>query len=146
MTKEEAINILRETHDNSLFSVRTALETLIPELKESEDERIRKIIIKHFEEIANRNEQSWINLDIPYILAYLEKQKEQKPAEWREEDIDASVKSYSDSLPMCGEFQSYHDALVHAYRQGMVNALKSLRPSWKPSEEQEEPEYYQHPV
>ena len=76
----------------------------------------------------------------------IEKQKEQKPAEWREEDIDASVKSYSDSLPMCGEFQSYHDALVHAYRQGMVNALKSLRPSWKPSEEQEEPEYYQHPV
>ena len=53
---------------------------------------------------------------------------EQKSVEWSEEDIDAFVKSYSDSLPICGEFQSYHDALVHAYRQGVVNTLNSARP------------------
>ena len=50
MTREEAINILRETHDNALFSVRTALETLAPELAESEDERIRKWIKKEIED------------------------------------------------------------------------------------------------
>ena len=45
-------------------------------IEKSDGERIRKAIIKHFEEIANRNEQSWINIDIPYILAWLEKQGE----------------------------------------------------------------------
>lgn len=49
---------------------------IFPELQESQDERIRKLIIKHFKEIANRNEQSWKNLDIPYILSWLEKQGE----------------------------------------------------------------------
>lgn len=33
MTKEEAKTILKELHDNSLFSVRTALETFFPEFK-----------------------------------------------------------------------------------------------------------------
>lgn len=45
-------------------------------IEKSDGERIRKAIIKHFEEIANRNEQSWINLEIPYILDWLEKQGE----------------------------------------------------------------------
>ncbi len=45
MKKETAMKILRELHDKALFSERTALETLIPELKESEDERIRKELI-----------------------------------------------------------------------------------------------------
>lgn len=46
MEKEEAIKILKNFHDKSaLFSVRTALETLYPELAESEDEVIRKEII-----------------------------------------------------------------------------------------------------
>ena len=39
MDKQEAIKILKNFHDTSaLFSVRTALETVFPELKESEDE------------------------------------------------------------------------------------------------------------
>lgn len=39
MDKQEAIKILKEFHDTSaLFSVRTALETVFPELKEDEDE------------------------------------------------------------------------------------------------------------
>ena len=33
MTKEEAKTILKELHNNSLFSVRTALETFFPEFK-----------------------------------------------------------------------------------------------------------------
>jgi hypothetical protein len=39
MDKQEAIKILKNFHDTSaLFSVRTALETVFPELKEDEDE------------------------------------------------------------------------------------------------------------
>ena len=49
MEKKEAMKILKDFHDNSaLFSIRTALETLHPELKESEDERIRKEILDCF--------------------------------------------------------------------------------------------------
>ena len=45
MEKKEAMKILKDFHDKSaLFSVRTALDTIIPELCESEDERIRKEI------------------------------------------------------------------------------------------------------
>lgn len=51
------------------------LECIFPQLKESEDERIRKVIVKHFEEL---HEQSWINLEIPDILAWLERQKVSK--------------------------------------------------------------------
>ena len=45
MEKEEAMKILKDFHDKSaLFSVRTALDTIIPELKESEDEKAKRII------------------------------------------------------------------------------------------------------
>ena len=54
MDKQEAIKILKEVHDTSaLFSVRTALETVFPELKESEDERIRKAVIEMIHDTPN---------------------------------------------------------------------------------------------
>ena len=42
------------------------------EPEDSEDERIRKVIVKHFKEL---HENSFINLEIPDILAWLEKKK-----------------------------------------------------------------------
>ena len=49
---------------------------IFPELKESEDERIRKWLVDYFKEVG----KSWIHRDISpeRIVAYLEKQKEQK--------------------------------------------------------------------
>lgn len=74
MEKKEAMKILKDFHDKSaLFSVRTALDTIIPELRESEDEKIRKEIIKflelpHRQFVGERCQEEWI--------AWLEKQKE----------------------------------------------------------------------
>lgn len=49
MEKKEAMKILKDFYDKSaLFSIRTALDTIIPELKENEDEKIRKDIKQHF--------------------------------------------------------------------------------------------------
>ena len=76
MTREDAINILRETHDNSLFSVRTALETLIPELKESEDERIRQGLVKLLTVAGERYVVESTGIKKESYLAYLERQKE----------------------------------------------------------------------
>lgn len=73
MTPEEAIKILQLNKDRMDGSVRMALETLHPELAESEDERIRKRIyglIYHNDALLDKDE----------LLAWLEKQREQKPA------------------------------------------------------------------
>ena len=84
MDKQEAIKILKEFHDTSaLFSVRTALETVFPELKEDEDEMIRKTLIKYFNVYPK---DYYGELKKSYIIAWLEKQGEQKPIEWKDSD------------------------------------------------------------
>ena len=62
------------------------IEEVLPELAESEDERIRRWLCDYFSSI----DKAWIHKDITCIdiLRWLEKQKEQKPAEWSEEDSD----------------------------------------------------------
>jgi hypothetical protein len=79
MDKEEAIKILKDFHDKSaLFSIRTALETLHPDLKESEDEKTRKALISFLkspfvnENITDEKVAPW--------LAWLEKQGEKPSA------------------------------------------------------------------
>lgn len=94
MDKQEAIKILKEFHDTSaLFSVRTALETVFPELADSEDERIRKALIKGFNECLDSSShypknaiKYWRGIVIEDILAWLEKQGEKKPIEWKDSD------------------------------------------------------------
>lgn len=133
------------------------LAVIIPELTESEDERIRKDIctwLKHKRETCTYPTPKKETLSI--WISYLEKQKEQKPlsteetelnsvafleqmgytcippgakpAEWSaadEEMLDAMIDIVSNSLyePLCP-------------REGMLDWLLSLRPRWKPSEEQ----------
>ena len=135
---------------------REALETLIPQLAESEDERIRKEIIDIVEAYrANCVYEGTHRFDD--CLAYLEKQKEQKPAEWSEEDermLSRCIKSIECSK-MFAETKAFKEA-----KDKEIDWLKSLRPqyhgdvtmteaykmglearkasSWKPSEEQME--------
>lgn len=68
MTREEAIKIVKEFINDTCVD-REALETLIPELKESEDERIRKEIVSALQ-FANDNGA------YDKHLAWLEKQKD----------------------------------------------------------------------
>lgn len=92
MDKEEAIKILRELHDKALFSERTALETLHPELKESEDERVRKSIIGFLKTVSSLKDGKTVSnedFDSKELLswvAWLEKQGGQKSTEWDEYD------------------------------------------------------------
>lgn len=78
MTKEEAIEIVKEFINGTCLHLvdQEALETLIPELRESEDERIRKEMI----EFLNQYKEDGLRgVDITPWISYLEKQKEQKP-------------------------------------------------------------------
>jgi hypothetical protein len=85
MTKEEAMKILKDFHDKSaLFSVRIALDTIIPELKESEDEKIREEIVDYLKKFIPHCDDDLV-VKSKLWIAWLEKQGEQKPA-WSEED------------------------------------------------------------
>lgn len=86
MTKETAMKILKELHDNSLFSNRIALETLIPELAESNDERIRKCLIDFFED-WHENKSHCFDIAVTAILAWLEKQGDCS-AKWEKNTAD----------------------------------------------------------
>lgn len=82
MEKKEAMKILKDFHDKSaLFSVRTALHTIIPELKVSEDEEVRKIILDQMkcwnEDAIKKNCEIDIEASSKCI-AWLEKQGEKK--------------------------------------------------------------------
>lgn len=84
MTREEAINTVRNIYQTD--KEKEALSVLIPELRESEDERIRKEIVKYFEGYTGGDN---ISLRFSQWIAYLEKQKENP---WSEED-EAIVKT-----------------------------------------------------
>ena len=97
--------------------------------KESEDERIRKAISYAICTAAHQDGTLINDVTKDEALAYLEKQKEQKPAEWSEEDKD-----YYDAIIAKLEVVQ-DDALL---TDNQIDFLKSLRPQphWKPSAEQ----------
>ena len=73
------------------------LQDIFPELKESEDERIRKELIAHFK--TNSVSESWSGLNVKKVIAWLEKQGEQKLVpDWMPKFLDElrSKKNYFD--------------------------------------------------
>jgi len=123
------------------------IETIFPELAESEDERIRKDLIgglmwqRDNLKSEGPHDNSLILpgfcLTVGEHLAYLEKQKEQKPAEWSEEDTEmyinvaSSLRGYA-----CGLENEEHKKHIKKGLDWLETRFNSLRPSWKPSEEQ----------
>lgn len=159
--------------DNALEKARAAygtgacddatLEFLFPQLKESEDERIRKEIISALK-FANTSDGVYDK-----HIAWLEKQKEQRPAEINVKALLAADRLAS--AEMTGRLKERSEILenpekyglqkptywseedekmlkeielvvsgvgitVAGMRSKMLCWLKSIRPSWKPSEEQ----------
>jgi len=89
MTREEAINLVKQVLPclNIDKKIREGFETLVPELRESEDERTRKELIEFISAVKSISESgrsTWAvrKDDVEMcnaFLSYLEKQKEQKP-------------------------------------------------------------------
>jgi len=107
------------------------LEHIFPELAESEDERIRKWLITQLRTNYKGLEQA------NQAIAWLEKQKEQQPAEWSEED-ERNIATIESIIN--GSYEDFdtvrEDYPINAH--SLKSWLKSLRPQphWKPSEEQ----------
>lgn len=99
---------------------------------ESEDERIRKELIEAFE--VYDIESSWNLIPVKHILAWLERQKEQKPAAWSEED-EQYLLVCKNALNKYQRSDHWDATIILTW---LENRLKSIRPQpyWKPSEEQ----------
>ena len=75
---DEALKVLHKYDGAHIMFTQDLKEEMFPELKEeSEDERIRKHLIKHF---GNKSKENWNGVPVKSILDWLEMQGEQKPA------------------------------------------------------------------
>ena len=93
MTREEALEIVRNIPQTD--KEKEALETLVPELKESEDERIRKELL----DAVDKARVFDIDKDVAdRWTAWLEKQKEQKPYQEVLSDSENRMLDYHASL------------------------------------------------
>lgn len=112
MDRNEAIKIVRmccPKITDSKCDFETAMRVLVPELKESDDERIRKFLVDYFECIKSTlNDGIWKGFQIEDILAYIEKQGKEKYAlkSFKDEDahkfvqyIERQAKAYEFNLP-----------------------------------------------
>jgi hypothetical protein len=77
------------------------IEYLFPELKEDEDEKVRKMLIRFFEAWNKKRSYCW-GISVPKILAWLEKQKEFVSADFDDvwetadcEELTAPLEKYS---------------------------------------------------
>ena len=76
---EKALKVAQRFYDESVAITKKGLEDIFPELKESDDEKIRKRLLDYFKsfKIANTGIR-WEGLDINEVIAWLEK--------WRSEE------------------------------------------------------------
>jgi len=70
--------LLSHLSTESCKAVSEYIDEIIPELRESEDERIRKGLLRHFK---NKTKPYWNEIAVKDIIAYLEKQKDKMTAE-----------------------------------------------------------------
>ena len=98
MERTEAIEVIRKcwpVNRNGMLS--EALKTLIPELEENEDERIKSAMIRGFNSMmANHPVNTFAGVSIRDIIAYLEKQKKSDIlcSKYVEEAVDAFEAEY----------------------------------------------------
>ena len=131
---DEALKWMRELYPGLHGATKEDAEHYFPELRESEDERIRKGLVKLLTVASEAYIVESTGIKKESYLAYLEKQ-EQKPA-WSEEDDDW-VSNFERLL----EFAYEHDPhglgkICIAGKVWLNDRLKAFRPSWKPSEDQ----------
>jgi len=121
MEKETALENLRRLCDKLSSIERTALETLIPELAESEDEKIRKKLISLFQ---SNNIEQFGEFTNKQFVDWLEKQGEQKPVECYEKYI-ADVFEKVGLAKIVRELDN--DALANALQDAMIEIEKQCK-------------------
>jgi hypothetical protein len=75
---EELRGLLEGIREEKCKILEEDITSIFPELKENEDEKVRKMLIRFFEAWNKTRSHCW-GISVPKILAWLEKQGEQKP-------------------------------------------------------------------
>ena len=136
----EAFKRAKELHETGNALTKQQMEIVFPQLAESEDERVRRTLVEYFGPAAQLDFIRGV--PIQKIRDWLEKQRDhfrddakmvesEKPKEWSEREnkmLASAISLIRDSE--C--FDHFHDIT----KDDIISWLKSLRPSWKPSEEQ----------
>ena len=157
---ERCRKLYNEAKANEYTSDMEDYETIFPELKESEDERIRKEILSFCQNRADNypNDPKYAN--IGNWISWLEKQAQKPAIEMKtpEESLGIDSDTYNKIVDDCllgeqkpawsEEDETVLDNLIYALsndrignsRDEYVNWLKSLKPknTWKPSDVQME--------
>ena len=135
---KEALKSMRDLYNKMKYlssidalATTATLENAFPELKESEDERIRKTVLKMITDMDGGYPFEKYGIIKKDAIAWLEKQGEKKPA-WSEEDediVDIAIRIIQNGGDDCAGILDSNKAL---------RWLKSLNPQnrWKPSKEQ----------
>ena len=156
MTREEAIKIVSNIYQTD--KEKEALGVLIPELTESEDERIRKSLIELVEQFMadERKEKTLAYLDALRItirpdggierhtIGYLENQKKPKPVVTHDENGDAILSDFEAAL-----FSAFSDAWqtylngenVNVVEWAKEHAPELLRVAGKPAWSEEDKQW-----
>lgn len=124
---------------------RLDLEKMFPELKESEDERIRKALMQNLKERFGTKGNMGKGLDMPDVLAWLGKQGEQKPAEvrttgyWNVQDIEQkpawSEEDENKINRLIAYFEDKESFTAEDY-DVYTNWLKSLKDTVQPKQQE----------
>lgn len=135
---EEALEQARNYYPDNQF-----LDTIFPELAESEDEKIRRAIIKSIEEDSSVYEQE---VTKEQMLAWLEKQKEQKLVEratmqdFNYHDGEPDKKAWSRLIAILNYAEATSDDTPGEEVQALINWIESKRQVQKPAEWSEKDE------
>lgn len=127
MATKEKFEEAKRLYETANADQRYVLESLFPELRESEDERIRKAIIKFFTLSDDNADYQCCGVHYKDIVAWLEKQA-QKPVAWSEED----KKMLDLTLFYLDRYVKMKDV---SKCETWLNSLR-LQRQWRPSDEQ----------
>ena len=136
---EELYNKVRWMSSPEARETSITLEKIFPELKESEDDRIRKFVFKLINGAANISFEAE-NITRKEVFDWLEKQGEKSIPE----DINEAALQYVDTCPVDGRVT--HDninepywnnhSMMAAYKAGWLEKQGKQKPSWSEEDEQ----------
>ena len=113
---EKALELARNYYPSNLF-----LDTIFPELTESEDERTRTQLVDFLEHLhsqgATMDFDVWSKADCANWIVWLEKQKKQKPAERERMMKEAPVADVIEMRGSIGPFMDYPFMLSLGFRK-----------------------------
>ena len=132
---DEALKVLHKYDGANIMFTQDLKEEMFPELKEDEDEKIRKDLITFLDEIwhlgKNGNFDKWDKCDCSNWIAWLEKQGEKKPQgksalePIKEENVDNANKV--ESTFKVGDWIVYNDAVWKVCNISLQNYYELLK-------------------